>query len=98
MEEPWAITNSVEEAGVQSVFDANIYQKAIGAGTYTAGGVLFGVNFALVANTRHTLPLARGAETRSDLVRDPDALPRSTAPLRSPLTTCRSTTEGHGIP
>ena len=43
-EETRGITNTVADTGFQSVFDADLYNKAIASGTYTAGGNMFWVD------------------------------------------------------
>jgi hypothetical protein len=58
-EEPRGITNSVEDTGFQSVFDANLYNKAIASGTYTAGGNMFWVDLRWSATPGVPLRAAR---------------------------------------
>ena len=74
-EEPRKITNSVEDTGFQSVFDAQLYQKAIASGTYTAGGNLFWVDFRWSANTGVPLRLQAVHKLASTLFATPTPYP-----------------------
>ena len=74
-EETRGITNTVADTGFQSVFDADLYNKAIASGTYTAGGNMFWVDLRWSATPGVPLRLQAVRTLASTLFQSPTPYP-----------------------
>ena len=74
-QEPRQITNSAEDTGFQSVFDNDLYQKAIASGNYTAGGNLFWVDLRWSATPGVPLRLQAVKKLSKTLFHEPSPYP-----------------------
>ncbi len=73
--EPRAISDSATDTGFQSVFDTDMYTRAIASGTYTAGGNLFWVDFRWSATPGVPLRLDAVKDVAANLFRAPTPYP-----------------------
>ena len=75
-QEPRQIKNSAEDTGFQSVFDNDLYQKAIASGNcYTAGGNLFWVDLRWSATPGVPLRLQAVKKLSTTLFKEPNPYP-----------------------